>query len=131
MGVCSFILYKKGVKPIGAEKNFENKVKRWLVSQGIYPFGYPKDKMNATPCGYFEKRWGGGQFTKAGLPDLYIVVRGKAVEVELKAETGKPSELQTKNIEFVRETGGIAGILYPRDFDKFKERILDLKNENL
>lgn len=35
------------------EKLFENRVKRWLESQGIYPFGFPKQKMKATPCGYY------------------------------------------------------------------------------
>lgn len=86
--------------------------------------------MQVKPCGYFEKRWGGGQFTKSGLPDLYIVVRGHVVECELKAENGRPSELQKRNIDFILETGAIAGFLYPKDFEKFKERILDLKNGN-
>lgn len=115
---------------MGSEKLFENKVKRWLISQGIYPFGYPREKMHVKPCGYWCKRWGGGQFVKAGLPDLYIVVRGRVVEVELKAENGKLSELQDRNIAFIRETGAIAGVLYPHDFEQFKERVLDLKNEN-
>lgn len=115
---------------MAAEKLFENKIKRWLISEGIYPFGYPSEKMHVPPCGYFEKRWGGGQFTKSGLPDLYIVVRGKVVEAEIKAENGRPSELQKRNIKFIRETGAIADFLYPKDFERFKERILDLKNEN-
>lgn len=85
--------------------------------------------MHVPPCGYWEKRWGGGQFTKSGLPDLYIVVRGRVVEVELKAEKGRLSELQDRNLTFIRETGAIAGVLYPHDFERFKERILDLKNE--
>lgn len=113
----------------GSEKLFENQVKHWLISQGIYPFGYPREKMHVPPCGYWVKRWGGGQFVKAGLPDLYIVVRGRVVECELKAENGRPSELQKRNIDFILETGGIAGVLYPSDFERFKERIRDLKNE--
>lgn len=85
--------------------------------------------MHVPPVGYYNKRWGGGQFTKAGLPDLYIVVRGKVVECELKAENGRLSELQNRNLTFIRETGAIAGVLYPNDFERFKERIVDLINE--
>ena len=36
-----------------AEKLFENKIKRYLISKGIYPLGTPKDKMPLKPTGYY------------------------------------------------------------------------------
>lgn len=110
-----------------AEKTFENKLKRWLESEGIYPFGTPKNKMITAPCGYWEKRFGGGTFSKNGLPDMHIVVNGKSVECELKGPKGKPSELQKFMINQINESGGIGVILYPSDFEMFKNLILDLK----
>lgn len=57
---------------MAAEKNFENKVKRYLESIGVYDLGTGADKMKVAPCGYYEKRWGGG-YSKAGLPDTRTV----------------------------------------------------------
>lgn len=93
------------------EKQFENKVKRYLESNGIYAFGTPIQKMTVSPVGYYEKRWGGGQFAKSGLPDLHIVVRGRSMECELKAPNGKPSALQLKNIDLINVSGGVGMIL--------------------
>ena len=105
------------------EKNFENKLKKWLKSQGIYPLGTPANKMTTPPVGYYEKRWGGGQFTKSGLPDMHIVVNGISIEIELKAENGKVSELQLQKINQIRESGAIGFVAYPDDFPKVKNLI--------
>lgn len=85
------------------EKRFENKVKEYLKSIGCYPFGTPEDKITQNVIGYYEKRWGGGQFTKAGLPDMHVVIKGKSIDLELKAPNGKPSELQLKNLYFINK----------------------------
>ena len=98
---------------MAAEKSFENKVKKFLEEQGCY----------------FIKYWGGGQFTKAGIPDLLVCCNGHFLGVELKAPNGKPSELQLWNIEKIKEAGGIGLVLYPSDFDSFKKLIHDLKGE--
>jgi Holliday junction resolvase len=95
---------------MAAEKNFENKVKAFLKDQGCW----------------FIKYWGGGQFTKAGVPDLLVCCKGKFLAIELKGPTGKPSELQLYNIEAIRNAGGIALILYPEDFERFKELVRNL-----
>ena len=57
---------------MAGEKNFETRLKKWLESEGIYPLGEPVDRMSAPPCGYWEKRWGGGRYVKSGLPDMRI-----------------------------------------------------------
>ena len=113
---------------LAAEKQFEQKLKKWLESEGIYPLGTPSNEMSVEPCGYWIKRWGGGKFTQNGLPDMQIVVNGLSIECELKAPNGKPSELQKFMIKQINESHGIGIILYPKDFDKFKSFILVIKN---
>lgn len=129
------------------EKSFETKVKRFLESNGIYPFGTPTQNITVPAVGYYEKRWGGGQFSKSGLPDLHVVVKGRSIESELKAPNGKPSVLQLKNLELINLSNSVGHILvedartvervkryietnYPRfittpviDFDDFKKII--------
>lgn len=69
-------------------------------------------------------------FTRSGIPDILTCVNGYFVGVEVKAQNGKPSELQLYNIRKIREAGGFAIVLYPSGFEKFKKFVLDLKREN-
>lgn len=43
---------------MAGEKNFENRLKRWLESEGIYPLGHPKDQMPVTPLWVLGKALG-------------------------------------------------------------------------
>lgn len=108
------------------EKQFENKIKRWLESEGIYKLGTPANKMTVPPVGYYEKRLGSAM-TGAGKPDLLIVVKGRAIEAEIKCETGRPSELQIYILSQINKSGGFGTLVYPKDFDKFKAHIMELK----
>ena len=113
---------------MAGEKNFENRLKKWLESEGVYPLGEPVDKMTAPPCGYYEKRWGGGRYVKAGLPDMRITIRGVALEVELKASDGTPSELQKRNIRQSNGSSGFGLVLYPEGFEAFKNIVRGVKS---
>lgn len=104
---------------MAGEKNFENQIKRYLQSVGVYPLGTAKYKMTVSPVGYYEKRHG-SVFTKSGLPDMHICINGKSIEAEIKAENGKPKELQLFMIEQINDAGGCGVIVYPRHFEKFK-----------
>lgn len=95
---------------MAAEKNFENKIKAFLKDSGCY----------------FIKYWGGGEFTKAGVPDLLICCNGHFVALEVKAPNGKPSELQLYNLRKIEESGGYAILLYPHNFEVFKGFISSL-----
>lgn len=106
---------------MAAEKNFENKIKKWLEKQGVYALGTPEQDITVPPCGYWEKRWGGGIYTKKGLPDLHIVVNGISMDVEVKAQGGKPSELQKHNVVQINQSGSIAMVLFPEGFSEFKK----------
>ena len=110
------------------EKTFENHVKKWLHSIGIYPAGYPQNKMTVEPVGWYFKVWGGG-FQKSGIPDLIINVNGYFVAAELKAPDGTASELQLLNVRRINEACGFAFVLYPSAFNSFKQFIDGLTHD--
>ena len=91
------------------EKVFENKVKAYLKSIGAY----------------FIKTHG-DRFSKVGTPDILACVNGYFVGIEVKAPNGKPSELQLYHIEQIKKAGGYGVILYPKDFENFKDDMEDL-----
>lgn len=62
-------------------------------------------------------------YTKSGIPDILCCCNGYFVAVEVKAQNGKPSELQKWNIRKINETNGFGVILYPDQLDDFKEMI--------
>ena len=86
-----------------SEKQFENKVKAYLKDQGCWVL----------------KTWSNG-IQRSGVPDLLVCCNGYFLGIELKAENGKPTELQLYNLEQIRNAGGIGIVLYPHQFDEFK-----------
>lgn len=112
---------------MAAEKSFEEKLKAWLESEGIYALGTPVQDMITAPCGYWEKRWGGGKYIKAGMPDMHIVVNGVSLEVELKGPAGRPSDLQIQKLNQIDDAGCIGLVLFPKDFEKFKKLVRHIK----
>lgn len=107
------------------EKQLENNFKKWLESRGIYRLGTPKEKMTCAPRGYYVKRWGGGYFGQAGLPDMQIVINGVCYEIELKSATGKPSSLQIKMLEQINISGGVGCVLRPQNYKNIKNTIMN------
>lgn len=88
------------------EKNFENKIKKYLELKGAW---FVK---------YFANR-----NTKSGVPDILACVNGHFVAIEVKATYGRPSPLQIWNIDRIKAAGGIALIVYPKDWETFKSII--------
>lgn len=89
---------------MAAEKNFENKVKDFLTKHGSW----------------FIKYWGGAKFTKEGIPDILACIDGKFVAIEVKAPNGKPTVVQLVTLRKIRTTGGFGLLLYPEDYEHFK-----------
>ena len=108
---------------MAAEKNFENRVKKWLASVGIYTAGTSSKNIVARMKGWFLKIWGGGIYQKSGIPDMILCVNGIFVAVELKGPDGIASELQKINIQRINQSNGIGIILYPAGFEAFKKII--------
>ena len=91
------------------EKIFENKIKAFLKSKGAY----------------FIKTHG-DRFSRVGVPDIIACVNGHFVAVEVKAENGKPSEIQLYHLDEIRKAGGCSFLLYPKDFENFKNFLENL-----
>lgn len=88
-----------------AEKNFENKVKKYLEDHGAW----------------YIKYWAGSPYTKEGIPDVLACIAGKFYGIEIKAKNGKPSLLQLVTLRKIRESGGFGILLYPADWERFTE----------
>jgi len=92
---------------MAAEKNFENKVKKFLKTKGCWSLKY----------------WGGASYTKSGIPDLLVCCNGCFLGVELKAPKGRPSDLQIYNLREIDRAGGYAVLLYPDDYPIFQSLV--------
>ena len=88
------------------EKQYENKIKRYLKERGCYCVKY-------FGCSY----------STSGTPDILSCVNGYFLAIEVKAQTGKPSELQLEKIKQIREAGGFAYVAYPSGWEKLKDII--------
>ena len=97
---------------MAAEKTFENKIKKYLSENNIWHVKY----------------FANG-FTKSGIPDILACCNGHFLAIEVKAENGRPSELQLHHIEKIKQSGGHAVIVKPSQFEELKELIQELKNE--
>ena len=95
---------------MGKEKNYENKVKNYLKSIGAY----------------FIKTHG-DRFSKSGTPDIVACVNGHFVATEVKAEDGKPSELQLYHLEqIIKNAKGYGAFVIPTEgIKKIKKYIND------
>ena len=96
------------------EKEFEKKVKQFLKEQHCWVL----------------KTWSNG-VQREGVPDLLVCCDGFFIGIELKAEEGEPSKLQLWNIDKIRESEGIAIVLYPEKFDQFKHMIKLIRSGNI
>lgn len=89
------------------EKLFENKIKKFLEEKNCW----------------FLKYWGGAAYTKSGIPDLLVCCNGYFIGIEVKAPNGKPSALQLHNLKRIDEAGGFGVLLYPKDYEVFRNFI--------
>lgn len=94
------------------EKQFENKIKKYLSDNNIWHVKY----------------FANG-FTKSGIPDILACCNGRFLAIEVKAENGRPSELQLHHIEKIKQSRGHAVIVKPSQFEELKQLIQELKNE--
>ena len=91
------------------EKKFETKVRKFLEGKGAYVVKY-------FGCG----------FSQAGVPDLLCCYKGRFIALEIKAEKGRASDLQLYKVRKINDVGGMALVLFSKDFDKFVALIENL-----
>jgi len=85
------------------EKKVKDKVKKILGEHDAYYF------MPAT-----------GGFGKSGVPDLVACIKGRFIGIECKANGGKPTALQEKNLAEIMNRGGIAVLVDEGGIESFK-----------
>lgn len=90
---------------MGAEKNYENKIKDYLRSLGCY---YVKYHGNA--------------YSTNGTPDILACVNGYFVGIEVKAQNGRydPEGLQAVKLRDIRNAGGFGYVVFPSGWEKLK-----------
>lgn len=98
-----------------SEKEFEKKVKKFLDGLG--------------PEVWYFKHWAGA-YSKSGIPDIIACISGHFMGIELKKEDGTPSPLQIRNIDLIQAARGYGYILYPKDFEAFKEDVRAIVKES-
>lgn len=96
---------------MAAEKTFENKVKKYIEEQGGWQVKFFANRM-----------------TKTGIPDILACIKGHFLAIEVKAKNGKPSELQKYHVKKINDAGGYAIILYPQDWELFKQLVKRLNS---
>ena len=74
------------------EKRVQNKILNYLkkLKESRYPI-------------FYERRQAGGFNYKKGIPDIYCVINGKHIEIEVKKEGGQLSTMQEKFRDMCRE----------------------------
>lgn len=82
------------------EKKVKDKVKKLLAEHGAYHF------MPATH-GYGS----------SGVPDIVACIQGRFIGIECKANGGKPTALQLKNLQELSSAGGIAVLVDEKGLD--------------
>jgi len=63
----------------------------------------------------------GTMFGNSGVPDFLCCVRGRFLAIEAKAGKGTTTALQVKNLEDIRQAGGLALVVNEDNLDALKE----------
>ena len=100
---------------MAAEKQFENKIKAYLKSKGAWFVKY-----------WAGKSYDGKTYTKSGIPDLLVCYKGRFIAIEVKADNGHPTDLPLYNLRKIEAAGGKGFLLYPKDWESFKQYIESL-----
>jgi hypothetical protein len=61
-----------------------------------------------------------GGYGKSGVPDIVACLQGKFIGIECKANGGRPTALQEKNLNEIMNHGGIAVLVDEGGIDSFK-----------
>jgi hypothetical protein len=64
-----------------------------------------------------------GAYTSIGVPDIVACIRGRFVGIECKAGNNRPTELQLRNLEAIRDNSGIALVVNENDLEALEQRL--------
>lgn len=66
-------------------------------------------------------------YGRSGVPDIICCVAGKFLAIECKAGGNKPTALQIREIETIRQAGGIAVVTDDTNWDSIRELVRALR----
>jgi hypothetical protein len=89
------------------ERKVKDKVKKVLKELGAYY------AMPAT-----------GGYGSSGVPDFLVCYRGRFFGLECKANGGKPTALQEKNLEDIRKNDGVAFVVHEHNIGNLRELLI-------
>lgn len=92
---------------MGPEKKFEEQVKNWLKGLAFTWF----IKIHGTAA------------TGSGIPDILASVGGNFVALEIKSESGRLSEIQKAKLKDLHNSGALAYVVKPSNFESVKADI--------
>jgi hypothetical protein len=95
------------------------------------PEGKVKDKIKKILKAnnlYFAMPMGTG-YGNAGVPDFLCCLNGRFLAVEAKAEDGKVSALQHRNLSDIEMGGGEAWIVNPSNLDEFEQWVKEERHK--
>ena len=90
------------------ERRVKDKVKKVLKELGAYY------AMPAT-----------GGYGSSGVPDFLVCLRGRFIGIECKANGGKPTALQEKNLDDIRKNNGIAFVVDENNVGDLREWLVE------
>jgi len=70
-------------------------------------------------------------YGSSGVPDILVCASGKFVGIECKANGGKPTELQKKNLADIVKAGGYSFLVDETSYGVFKMVFGELVNSNV
>lgn len=89
---------------MAAEKNFENKIKKYLKSVGAW-----------------HVKFFANSFTQRGIPDILGCYNGRFFAIEVKGGSNYGlTDLQRHNLHLINDAGGIGMCVYPSGFEQMK-----------
>ena len=71
--------------------------------------------LNAHDVYYFPPATGG--YGRSGVPDIICCVKGRFLAIECKAGNGKTTVLQDRELEAIKDAGGIAMVINEDNLD--------------
>jgi len=101
---------RKGIDLMTPEKKVKVNICKILKEMGAY---------------YFYASTGG--YGSSGVPDIIACYRGRFIGIEAKANGGKPTALQLKNLSDIERCGGQALVVDETNVDQLKYLISKFK----
>jgi len=102
----------------------------WRKRGNMTPEGKVKAKVKkllAEGKHYYTMPVTGG-YGNSGVPDFIVCVKGKFLAIECKANGGKTTALQNKNLTDIKTSGGVALVITEDDLDYLKQILMNMEH---